>query len=160
MEVTQVIQIIIGFLLVICQSFISLFIPKRPKDVKGQLALITGGSKGIGKAIAVELASKGCNIAVVGRDMETAERTATELQGMGVKVKAFKADVGRLEEVEKLKVDVERELGPVDILVNNAGFHVTSHLTVERPERIKQMMDTNLVSNIWVCLFFFNFFLL
>lgn len=138
------------------QTLIDLIRSKKPKTIKNQLALITGGANGIGKAIALNLAYHGCNIAIADIDMNAAEKTIQELKTIGVKAKAFKVDIGNLDEVEQLKIEIENKLGPVDILVNNAGIHIAGHVTEEEPSRLLQMLNTNLVSHIWVGLTSFD----
>lgn len=124
----------------------------NPKNVKGQVALITGGSNGIGKAIAKRLALEGCSIAIANRNIAEGEKTAREIQErFGVKVKAFKVDVSKHEEVAKLKQDVEESLGPVDILVNNAGLLALNISLLEgTQEEIQQIIDVNLTAYFWV----------
>jgi 3-oxoacyl-[acyl-carrier protein] reductase len=85
--------------------------------VDGQVALVTGGGRGIGAGIARELADAGMKVAVSARTPEQVEEVATEIGGLGVA-----ADVSRREDVERMVADVERELGPVDLLVANAGI--------------------------------------
>ncbi len=88
----------------------------------GKVALITGSARGIGKAIAVKLAQEGADIVIVDVNLELAEETAKEIEGMGRKSIAYKMDVTNLEEVEKTMEDVVNKMGKIDILVNNAGI--------------------------------------
>lgn len=141
--------IIHGFL-ILCKNIYEIFVPKPPKDVKGQLALITGGANGIGRETALNLAAKGCNIAIADIDFEMGKKTAEELRSLGVKAKAFKVDVSKLEDLEVLKEDVEQQLGTVDILINNAGIFYTKHVTEEKPENVMRMLNINLISHLWV----------
>lgn len=88
-------------------------------NLDGKVALVTGGSRGIGRAIAGALHDQGARVAVLGRDLARAEATAAEL---GDRAMAVAADVGRADEAAKAVEAVEQQLGPVDILVNNAGL--------------------------------------
>jgi 3-oxoacyl-[acyl-carrier protein] reductase len=89
------------------------------KGLDGKVAMVTGGARGIGKAIAAELAGAGAKVAVVDLDLANAEATAGELGGGA---KGFKANVAQAQDVEAVVAEIERDLGPIDILVNNAGI--------------------------------------
>ena len=84
----------------------------------GKVALVTGGSRGIGREIAQGLVTAGAKVAILGRDEARALATATEL---GAGTKGYRCDVAVVDDVEKALEAVERDLGPVDVLVNNAG---------------------------------------
>jgi 3-oxoacyl-[acyl-carrier protein] reductase len=85
-------------------------------------ALVTGGSRGIGRAIALELARQGCAVAVNYRDRAAdAARVVEQLQGLGVRAVAVQADIAVPGEAERMVRQAAESLGPVDILINNAG---------------------------------------
>jgi NAD(P)-dependent dehydrogenase (short-subunit alcohol dehydrogenase family) len=88
-------------------------------ELEGQVALVTGGGRGIGADIARELASAGMRVAVSARTREQVESVANEIDGLAVV-----ADVSRADDVGRMLEGVERELGPVDLLVANAGISV------------------------------------
>jgi 3-oxoacyl-[acyl-carrier protein] reductase len=88
-------------------------------DLSGKNALVTGSTRGIGRAIADALSESGARIAVVGRDLGRAEEAAS---AVGNNAKGFAADVGDTAAVTKLVADVEQAFGSIDILVNNAGI--------------------------------------
>jgi 3-oxoacyl-[acyl-carrier protein] reductase len=90
-----------------------------PSELEGQVALVTGGGRGIGANVARELASAGMRVAVSARTREQVDAVASEIGGLAVV-----ADVSRSEDVELLVEDVERELGPIDLLVANAGISI------------------------------------
>jgi 3-oxoacyl-[acyl-carrier protein] reductase len=86
------------------------------RELEGQIALVTGGGRGIGRLIAHELADAGMRVAVAARSTGQVEETAQAIDGLAVT-----ADVSKREDVEAMTSTVERELGPIDLLVNNAG---------------------------------------
>jgi 3-oxoacyl-[acyl-carrier protein] reductase len=93
------------------------------KLLQGKTALITGGARGIGRAIALRYAEQGADVAI--SDLaydENAQALETELQGLGVKAKAYASDAGNFDACDKLINDVMADFGRIDILVNNAGI--------------------------------------
>ena len=96
--------------------------PESSKPLKGQVALVTGGSRGIGRAIALRLAGLGATVAICGRDREALKATSTELGRVTKGVLAQVADVTRAEDIAKLVEETETKLGPIAVLVNNAGI--------------------------------------
>lgn len=92
------------------------------KKLINKKAIITGGSRGLGKAIAIALAKEGIDVAITGRNEETLKKTVDELENLGVKAIYEVFDVGNYEEVKKGIGHLMSKLGSVDILVNNAGI--------------------------------------
>jgi short-subunit dehydrogenase len=130
----------------------------QPKNVSGQLVLITGGSIGIGKAVALRLAREGCNIAIANRNHEEGQKTAIEItEKYNVRAEAFKVDVSNHDDVAKLKKDIESSMGTVDILINNAGLLSLEHSLLEgEPKDIQKVIDVNLTAYFWVIYFHFT----
>ena len=92
-------------------------------DLSGRVALVTGGSRGIGKAIALSLAEAGADVAVnYRRDAEAAEETVNEIQALGRKAKAYQASVENFDEDQAMVAEVLKDFGHISILVNNAGI--------------------------------------
>src|SRR5882757_8879133 len=90
--------------------------------LKGRVALVTGGSRGIGRAVAISLADAGAAVAVNYREKEKAAQDVVEtIRAAGGRALSVGADVSRAAEVSAMMSTVEREFGPVDVLVNNAG---------------------------------------
>jgi NAD(P)-dependent dehydrogenase (short-subunit alcohol dehydrogenase family) len=97
--------------------------PRDAADLTGRTALVTGGSRGLGRAIAEGLARRGAAVAVASRDGETCRIVADELAKLtGVRTLGVGAHVGHWGELDGLADTVEAELGPVDVLINNAGM--------------------------------------
>ena len=92
-------------------------------SLNSRVALVTGGSRGIGRAIAVSLAEAGASIAVNYRDKAAEARNVAEtIRGAGGRAMAIGADVSQATEVAAMMAAIERDLGPVDVLINNAGI--------------------------------------
>lgn len=91
-------------------------------EFKGQVALVTGSARGIGKAIAEGLAQKGVNVVIADVNLEEALKTSSEIAGLGVRSEALRLDVSSSKEVTGVFEDIQRNFGRLDILVNNAGI--------------------------------------
>ena len=114
-------------------------------DISGRFALVTGASKGIGKASALKLGEQGVNVAVnYNSSKSEAEDTATQLIDLGVEAFIVKADVSSLDEVSNMVDDVTDRFGQIDILVNNAGIISDSLLIRMSDEAWDDVITTNL----------------
>jgi 3-oxoacyl-[acyl-carrier protein] reductase len=114
--------------------------------LSNRVALITGGNRGIGKAIATHLASLGTSISICGRDQKTLEATANELRATGAVVHSQRADVTKSTEVEALIHQTESALGGISILVNNAGMGLFGPAHEKTEQEWDTLMNTNLKS--------------
>jgi 3-oxoacyl-[acyl-carrier protein] reductase len=101
------------------------------QELKGKVALITGSSRGIGAAIALQFAAQGAKIALHGRDKDALRQTRSAVQACGATVIELVADVTRFSEIEAMRSEVESLLGPPDILVANAGGSFTLPAAIE-----------------------------
>ena len=111
-------------------------------ELDGAVAIVTGGTRGIGRAICEELAAAGARVAVVATGEERASAVAAELPGEGHG--GFECDVSKVEACVALVRGVEDELGPVAILVNNAGITRDNILLRMKDEEWQSVLDTNL----------------
>jgi 3-oxoacyl-[acyl-carrier protein] reductase len=115
--------------------------------LEGKTAIITGATRGIGKAIAETFAANGANVAFTyASSEEQAKAIENELISMGVKAKAYKSDAAQMDAAQQLVDDVLKEFGTVDILVNNAGITRDGLLMRMSEEDWDTVMDTNLKS--------------
>jgi len=110
-------------------------------DLTGRNALVTGSTRGIGRAIANTLAECGARVAVVGRDLERSQSVAAEIGGGAI---GFAADVGDVAAVTRLVADVEAAFGGIDILVNNAGLTRDNLLMRIKDDDWDTVIDANL----------------
>lgn len=115
--------------------------------IENKVAIVTGGSRGIGEAIVLKLAENGAHIAFsyVSSD-EKAKALEEKVQSLGVKAKAYKSNAGDFGNCEQMVNDVIKEFGTVDILVNNAGISKDNLLLRMTPEQWDEVMNTNLKS--------------
>jgi 3-oxoacyl-[acyl-carrier protein] reductase len=115
--------------------------------IKGKVALVTGGSRGLGRQSALALAAEGVNVAICARGKDRLNQTADELKSTGVKVGAYIADLSDASGATELASSVEADLGPIDILVNNVGGSLgTSDLVNSSLEDFHMVMNANLWS--------------
>jgi 3-oxoacyl-[acyl-carrier protein] reductase len=112
--------------------------------LSGRVALITGASRGIGRAIAVQLARRGATLACVATSAERAQETVAECTALGVRAQAYGVDVGQTEAVIGLVAQVQQELGGLDLLVNNAGITRDGLLLRMSEQDFDAVIETNL----------------
>jgi len=91
-------------------------------DLKGKVAIITGGGRGIGRFIATGLAEAGADCVLASRKVENLDQTAAEFKKLGVRAISVKCDMGSKDDIEALVATTMKEFGKIDILVNNAGI--------------------------------------
>jgi 3-oxoacyl-[acyl-carrier protein] reductase len=119
-------------------------------DFKGQVAIVTGGGRGIGRAIAERLAKKGVNLAIADINTDTAIETASDLTKLGIKAIGMKLDVSNPEEVKKTFGDVKKEFNRIDILINNAGITKDGLMIRMKDEDWDAVMAINL-KGVFLC---------
>ena len=116
-------------------------------QLQGKVAIVTGGSRGIGKATADVFAREGATVVICGRKQNTLDEVAGELQGRKGRVVPVACHVGRLEELERLVATTTRDFGKIDILVNNAGTNIAQGPALEMDDgQFDKMVEINLKS--------------
>jgi len=114
-------------------------------DLTGKAALVTGGSRGLGKAVALAMAGKGAHIIICGRKQENLDQAVADLGQKGVDVAAFRANVGSSDEVDDLFQSIEDRFGRLDILVNNVGMNILTPSVAMADEGLwDKIISTNL----------------
>lgn len=121
------------------------------QKLNGRVAVITGASRGLGKAMAVALAEQGAQIALVSRDADQLNATAEVVRGVGGEAEVFRTDVTDENEVYQLEKDVLKRFGGVHILINNAGINIRKNVPEFTLQEWHSVMDTNLTSVFLMC---------
>ena len=114
------------------------------KPLAGKVALVTGGTRGIGLAVARSLADDGASVVVSGRDPARLESAAKELEGLGASALAVAADAAKREDADRLVEAAKERFGRIDVLVNNAGITRDQLLVRMKDDDWDQVLDTNL----------------
>ena len=113
-------------------------------DLSGRAALVTGASKGLGRAMAMGLAKAGCDLALCARDAEGLRETRAAAEALGVRAETFPMDVLRKDSVGRAVDAVAASFGKIDVLVNNAGVNVRKTTLDLSEEEWDRVLDTNL----------------
>lgn len=119
-------------------------------DLRGKLALISGGGDGIGKSLALGLADAGCDVVVFSRRLEACEDVCGEIRMRGVRALAFKCDISLPEDVDRVVEESVSQFGRIDILVNNSGRTWGASPEDMKFEDWKKVIDTN-VNGTFLC---------
>src|SRR4051812_30775037 len=119
-------------------------------DLSGRLALVTGGSRGLGLAMARGLAEAGARVVLNGRDADRLAAAVAELGGAGIAADAAAFDVADPEAVEAGVAEIEARLGPIHVLINNAGIARRSSAAEMSDATWRELVGTNLDAAFWV----------
>jgi NAD(P)-dependent dehydrogenase (short-subunit alcohol dehydrogenase family) len=111
----------------------------------GKTAVVFGGSRGIGRAISIELAKGGATVYVASRQAQNAEKTCNEIVAMGLKAAFAAVEVSDFEQVDGFLARAEKETGRLDIVINNAGIIYTAPFLDAKTENIKRLIDVNIL---------------
>lgn len=121
------------------------------KKLAGRVALVTGASRGLGKAIATAFAAEGAKLALVARDLDKLNETAALVREAGADAEVFRADVSEESQVHRLETEVIKRFGGVQILVNNAGVNLRKPITEFTLAEWRRIIDTNLIAAFLMC---------
>jgi NAD(P)-dependent dehydrogenase (short-subunit alcohol dehydrogenase family) len=119
--------------------------------LKGKVAVITGASRGLGRAMALALAGAGAAVALAARDQDKLNETATAVRALGAHAETYVADVTDEAQVEQLRQKVIADFQGCDILINNAGINLRKNLVEFTLEEWQRVMNTNLTSVFLMC---------
>jgi NAD(P)-dependent dehydrogenase (short-subunit alcohol dehydrogenase family) len=122
-----------------------------PQPLTGRIALITGASRGLGRAMALALSADGATIALVARDRAKLLSVREEVEAAGGKAAVFEADISHEDRVRELETQVISQLGRVQILINNAGVNIRKNLVDFSLDEWRSVIDTNLTSVFLMC---------
>src|SRR5215510_15117585 len=119
--------------------------PTTNRKLQGQIAVVTGASRGIGLAMCEALAYEGCNLAITARNAEQLQKAAKQLEVLGVRVLSRASDVSSEESIKSFFAIVRNSFGNVNVLINNAGIaHKLAPVSDLAPQLWRQVIDINL----------------
>lgn len=113
-------------------------------DLTGRVAIVTGGSKGLGSGMALALAGQGADVVIVSRNSAEGEAVAEQIRSLGRRSLALAANVQKIESIQEMVKKVQETFGRIDILVNNAGVGITQFALEVTEEEWDKVVDTNL----------------
>lgn len=120
-------------------------------DLSGRTAVITGGSRGLGEAMAKSLSEAGANIALVARDGERLEEVRASIARSGGTAVAFTADVTREDDVARIAEAIHQRFAPPQILINSAGTNIRKNLVDFSLQEFRSVVDASLISTFLMC---------
>jgi NAD(P)-dependent dehydrogenase (short-subunit alcohol dehydrogenase family) len=119
-------------------------------SLQGRVAVVTGGTRGLGKAFTHALASAGADVGLLSRHADEAKAAADDVRGLGVRAFGTGADVTSRTDIERARREFESELGPVDVLVNNAGICIHKDALDVTDDEWRSVLAVNL-DGVWIC---------
>lgn len=131
-------------------SFLRFFIPLPPKDVRGEIVLVTGAGHGMGRLEAIQFAERGSFVVVVDINEKSNDETADHIRENGGRVHAYTCDISKQENVKNLATEIRKDVGDVTILVNNAGVINVADIMSLTKEKIQRTFDVNVLAHFWL----------
>ena len=123
----------------------------RQFDLTGRVALVTGGSKGLGEAMAAGLASAGADVVLVSRHADEAQAAAKRIaDAFGRRALGLAANVTSAADVDRMAADAVAKMGRVDVLINSAGINIRGPIDELTPEQFREVLEVN-VTGTWLC---------
>ncbi|KAA8735307.1 acetoin reductase [Acinetobacter qingfengensis] len=119
------------------------------KGLKNKVALITGGARGIGRGIALRLATEGTHIALIDMNEELLKNTQAEIENLNVKATTYVADISQLDQVTAAIDHTYQALGGFDIMINNAGIAQVQPINDIKPDDFRKITDINIGGVLW-----------
>jgi dehydrogenase/reductase SDR family protein 7B len=117
--------------------------------MKDKVVIITGGSSGIGKALAVQFGSKGSKLLITGRNKTELDKTVWELSGKGITIAGFQGDVSKEDDNKRMAAEAIAKYGSIDILINNAGISMRALFEEVDMDVIRKVMDINFYGSLY-----------
>ncbi|XP_020300394.1 short-chain dehydrogenase/reductase family 16C member 6-like [Pseudomyrmex gracilis] len=145
----QILSVILKVLYYICESVYRLFVSAEKKNVAGEIVLVTGAGRGIGRELAIGYASLGATVVCWDIDKEANEQTMNIITKTGGSAYAYQCDVSDRKDVFKVAEIVKKEVGDITILINNAGIGEFSTFLDHVPDNIVRIVDINFMAHYW-----------
>ncbi|XP_060069975.1 estradiol 17-beta-dehydrogenase 11-like [Ylistrum balloti] len=127
----------------------TIFLRPSPKDVRGEVVLVTGAGHGIGREIALEFGRMGCRVVLWDVNKSGNDSVAAEIKAAGGEAHPFVCDLCKTEDIKTVSAQVKKNIGDVDILVNNAGILYGGEMLKMREEHIRRTFEVNTLSHFW-----------
>ncbi|OXB84113.1 UNVERIFIED_CONTAM: hypothetical protein H355_012231 [Colinus virginianus] len=131
------------------EALVKLLLPARRKAVRGELVLVTGAARGLGRATAREFARLQSRLVLWDVEAHGLKETATECERLGATVHTFVVDCSKREEIYSAAEKVKKDIGDISILVNNAGVITAADLLSTQDHQIEKMFEVNILAHIW-----------
>ncbi|KFQ69990.1 Short-chain dehydrogenase/reductase family 16C member 6, partial [Phaethon lepturus] len=149
LETFKVIGLFVYYLL---ESLVFLVVPRRKKNVSGEIVLITGAGNGVGRLLSLKFASLGATVVLWDINQEGLKETSRLARENGaVRVHSYICDCSKRQDVYRVADQVKKEVGDVSILVNNAGI-VTGKRFIDSPDSlVEKTMEVNIMAHFWTC---------
>ncbi|XP_072192123.1 estradiol 17-beta-dehydrogenase 11-like [Excalfactoria chinensis] len=131
------------------EALLKLLLPAKRKSIRGELVLVTGAARGLGRATAREFARRQSRLVLWDIEAHGLKETAAECQDLGATVHTFVVDCSKREEIYSAAEKVKKDIGDVSILVNNAGVIAAADLLSTQDHQVEKTFEVNILAHIW-----------